>query len=226
MKRSIIFLAIIVCSSCSFLKKISSRDNSTSTQNTAENKTRNPQFLDNINLSVGGIVPNYSSARTPNHKELYEPPDIKITTVDIERVDTLQLKYAIIFDATVEQLTNVILLHEINFWWATPYCYGGSTKNCIDCSAFVQTVMKNVYHISIPRTAQEQFDNSKKINVEDFREGDLVFFHTEGAYVSHVGIYLLNNKFVHAASSSGVTVSDLNDAYWQPKFIGAGRFFK
>jgi lipoprotein Spr len=222
----ILFSAIIFLSSCSFFRNITSRDNSTPQQNSSQKQNNNPRFLNNISVAPGGMVPNYSSAQTPNHKEVYAPPPILYTGINIENVDSLQIKYAIIFDATVEQLLNVNLLRELNHWWATPYCYGGSTESCIDCSAFTQTVMRTVYGINVPRTAQQQFDNSKKINITELREGDLVFFHTGGADISHVGIYLLNNKFVHASTSSGVTVSDLNDGYWQPKFVGAGRFGK
>lgn len=144
---------------------------------------------------------------------------------DIEKADWLQLKYAIVLDATVEKLTNVSLLKSIDEWWGTSYCTGGSTKNCIDCSAFTQIMMKNVYNISIPRTAQEQYNSGRQINLEDLNEGDLVFFNTNGGRnITHVGIYLFNNKFVHAATSNGVMVSDLNDIYWKPRYKGAGRY--
>ena len=142
---------------------------------------------------------------------------------DIERADWLQLKYAIMLDANVEKLNNVSMLKTIDDWWGTRYCMGGSTKNCIDCSAFTQVVLQDVYGASLPRTAQEQFNYTERVTLEDLSEGDLVFFNTSGRGISHVGIYLHNNKFVHAATSGGVMVSDLNDSYWQPRFRGAGR---
>ncbi len=141
----------------------------------------------------------------------------------IETAYMLQLKYAIATDATVEKLTNIPLLETIDKWWGTKYCMGGSTDNCIDCSAFTQIVMRDVYQQSLPRTSQEQYAASERIELDDLHEGDLVFFNTGGRDISHVGIYLLNNKFVHAATSGGVMISDLNDKYWQPKFRGAGR---
>jgi lipoprotein Spr len=142
---------------------------------------------------------------------------------DIERADWLQLKYAIMLDANVEKLTNIYLLKLIDEWWGTSYCLGGSTKNCIDCSAFTQLITQSVFNINIPRTAQEQYNHSKHINLEELNEGDLVFFNTGSRDVSHVGIYLLNNKFVHAATSGGVMVNDLNDTYWKARYKGAGR---
>eukprot|EP00456_Euglypha_rotunda_P080947 TRINITY_DN78759_c0_g1_i1.p1 TRINITY_DN78759_c0_g1~~TRINITY_DN78759_c0_g1_i1.p1 ORF type:complete len:114 (+),score=7.57 TRINITY_DN78759_c0_g1_i1:198-539(+) len=103
---------------------------------------------------------------------------------------------------------------------------GGATEDCIDCSAFTQIILRDVYQLSLPRTSQEQYALAEKVELEDLREGDLVFFNTGGKDVSHVGIYLLNNKFVHAATSGGVMISDLNEKYWQPKFRGAGRIRK
>ena len=142
---------------------------------------------------------------------------------DIERASSLQLKYAIMLDASVESLANVNLLQLIDEWWGTRYCMGGNSKNCIDCSAFVQILMSGAYNVTLPRTAQEQFNNSNKIGMEDLQEGDLVFFHTSGREVSHVGVYMLNNKFVHASTSGGVMFNDLNDNYWREKFRGAAR---
>jgi lipoprotein Spr len=99
---------------------------------------------------------------------------------------------------------------------------GGSTKEGIDCSAFVNTLMLSVYAINLPRTSKEQYEAAVKINDDELSEGDLVFFNTKGG-ISHVGIYLANNKFVHASTSGGVMISDLNEAYWKARYKGAGR---
>jgi lipoprotein Spr len=103
----------------------------------------------------------------------------------------------------------------------TRYRLGGSGKDGIDCSAFMQILFAGLYGITIPRTAREQYDFSKRISRTELKEGDLVFFNTIGG-VSHVGMYLQNNKFVHA-STGGVTISDLYDEYWSRKFIAVGR---
>lgn len=102
---------------------------------------------------------------------------------------------------------------------------GGSTDNCIDCSAFVQVMYRDVYQVALPRTAQEQYGVSELIERDELKEGDLVFFHTRGRKnsITHVGIYLQNNKFVHASTSNGVSISDLDESYWKPKFRGGGR---
>ncbi|TAL43619.1 MAG: NlpC/P60 family protein, partial [Chitinophagaceae bacterium] len=80
----------------------------------------------------------------------------------------------------------------------------------------------SVYGISLARTARDQYRNSSRISRTHLQQGDLLFFNTRGG-VSHVGVYLQNNKFVHASTSGGVTISDLYDPYWLRRFVGVGR---
>lgn len=224
---------VVLLSSCSQFKSLTSRDNSTASRPSKKSNPKKVKFLD-MSVSPGQAVtsshdmspsmPSYS--RRMRQRETYNA-NIKtsLNASDIESADWLQLKYAIVLDATAETLTNVNLLKSIDEWWGTSYCMGGSTKDCIDCSAFTQMMMQNVYNTTVPRTAQEQYNSSKQINLEDLNEGDLVFFNTNGGRdITHVGIYLFNNKFVHAATSNGVMVSDLNDIYWKPRYKGAGRY--
>jgi hypothetical protein len=137
----------------------------------------------------------------------------------------LQVKYAILLDVIAEKLTNLPLLELMDKWWGTRYCFGGSTENCIDCSAFTQLVSREVYRLSLPRTAQEQYNTIELIEKDELKEGDLVFFHTRGrrSAITHVGVYLTNNKFVHASTSNGVSISDLDESYWKPRYRAGGR---
>lgn len=229
-------LSVIFFSSCSQWKALTSRDNSASNPPPKKQNTKKVKFLDNISVTPGQVVTSRHETTGPSmpplskRKQERDSYNANIRAAaanagDIEKADWLQLKYAIVLDATVETLTNVNLLTLIDEWWGTSYCMGGSTKDCIDCSAFTHIIMQNVYNANIPRTAQEQYSASQHINLEDLSEGDLVFFNTNGGRdVSHVGIYLLNNKFVHAATSGGVMVSDLNDSYWKGRYTGAGRY--
>jgi lipoprotein Spr len=144
------------------------------------------------------------------------------TTSDkIESAASLQYKNALIMDMEVEMVQNLDLFRTIDEWYGTRYRLGGTTKDGIDCSALMQTLFNSIYKISLPRTAREQYDVSKRISRAELKEGDLIFFNTVGG-VSHVGMYLQNNKFVHA-SSGGVTISDLYEDYWMRKVVGAGR---
>jgi cell wall-associated NlpC family hydrolase len=116
---------------------------------------------------------------------------------------------------------NMNLVSLIDEWMGTRYRLGGTSKSGIDCSAFMQVLFAGIYGIALPRTAREQYNISQRISRTDLKEGDLIFFNTTGG-VSHVGMYLQNNKFVHA-SSSGVTISDIFDEYWVRRFVGVGR---
>lgn len=102
-----------------------------------------------------------------------------------------------------------------------PYVFGGTRTTGFDCSGYVQHVF-GMNGLHVPRTADAQYDAGRRINTKMI-PGDLVFFHTYAPGVSHVGIYLGNNKFIHASSSRGVAVSSLNDRYWAPRFVGAKR---
>ncbi len=228
-------LAIAVFASCKTIHNLAAKDNSGSKRTTESPKTKqngNVVFIDNIEVTPGNTVTSRQSPNTTQAKRKKE--DYVSNAVlkennafgNIENADALQLKYSVMLDASVEKLGNVAMLKSIDDWWATKYCYGGDSKSCIDCSAFTRTVIKDVYSIELPRTAKEQFEFSQKIEVEELKEGDLVFFQTTGRSISHVGIYLMNNKFVHAAVSQGVSISDLNDVYWKTRYRGAGRITK
>jgi lipoprotein Spr len=99
---------------------------------------------------------------------------------------------------------------------------GGTTKKGIDCSAFSGTLLSSVYSFDVPRTAREQYKICQIINQDELMAGDLVFFNTRGG-VSHVGVYLTDNNFVHSSSSQGVMISSLTDNYYAKKFISGGR---
>lgn len=139
----------------------------------------------------------------------------------IEGAESLQFKYSLLLDVEVELVKNVNLLRLIDDWYGVRYLFGGSTKKGIDCSALMQILFTSLYGISLPRTAKMQYDFSRKISRTELKEGDLLFFNTRGG-VSHVGMYLTNNKFVHA-STKGVTISDMFDSYYATRLIGTGR---
>ncbi len=144
------------------------------------------------------------------------------TSYNTENASALQRKYAVLLNAEVEQLQNAPLLSGIDEWYGTRYRMGGTTKSGIDCSAFVGVIYAAVYAVSLPRTARYQYQVSRRISRTELQEGDLLFFNTTGG-VSHVGIYLLNNKFVHASATKGVTISDMFEPYYLQRFVGAGR---
>lgn len=105
------------------------------------------------------------------------------------------------------------------------YRYGGTSPGRgFDCSGLVQYSHKAA-GISLPRTTGQQFKTTKRISRKYLKAGDLVFFKTSvSRSVSHVGIYLGNNKFIHAPSSGKrVKISSMKEKYWRKRFSGAGR---
>jgi cell wall-associated NlpC family hydrolase len=102
----------------------------------------------------------------------------------------------------------------------TPYVFGGTSTSGFDCSGYVQHVFA-MLGVSIPRTADAQYYAGHKVT-GGMKPGDLVFFQTYEPGPSHVGIYLGHGRFVHA-SSHGVMVSSLSDAYWANRYLGAKR---
>jgi hypothetical protein len=221
-------VAALLFTSCKSLRNINSKDTSTKSASTYKKKKRNVTFIDGVEVKPGDVTSSRQttkSSSTGNRKVVYSRPDILVPdNFSIEQADWLQLKYAIMLNETVENLLNLSLLKTIDGWWGTRYCIGGNTTNCTDCSGFTQVVMRDAYGVQVPRIAQEQYDESQRVNLENLQQGDLVFFYTGGREISHVGVYLSNNKFVHASTSNGVMISDLNDTYWKPRYRGAGRF--
>jgi cell wall-associated NlpC family hydrolase len=99
---------------------------------------------------------------------------------------------------------------------------GGTTKKGVDCSGFVRAVYRNAFHVDLPRTTAGQIRVGIPVSRHALRPGDLVFFSPPG-YPRHVGIYLDNNRFLHASKSTGVTMSAIEGGYWAPYFRTARR---
>lgn len=103
-----------------------------------------------------------------------------------------------------------------------PYVYGGSTPSGFDCSGFTSYVFKNTVG-SIPRVAQAQYDATTRVSRDDLLPGDLVFFGSSTSSISHVGIYVGSNQFIHAPSTGDVVkYSSLTGSY-ATRYQGAGR---
>jgi len=105
----------------------------------------------------------------------------------------------------------------------TPYRYGGSDPNGFDCSGFVLYVFRQV-GVNLPHSAATQFTSLKSVKTPE--AGDLVFFNTDGASISHVGIYTSKDTFIHSPRA-GLTVeyADMRIDYWKAAYRGARKVF-
>jgi murein DD-endopeptidase / murein LD-carboxypeptidase len=110
----------------------------------------------------------------------------------------------------------------------TPHCMGGTTRKCLDCSGLTYASFA-AHKILLPRNSQEQARYGQIIyNRNDLKRGDLVFFtksYKSSDYITHVGIYLGKNKFIHASSSKGVTETPLHNQWWSDRFVFGTRIF-
>lgn len=222
--------------SCSSLKPINSGVQKPAPETSRSNAQVNKSvtFIENIEVSPASES-NTSAKKTAHSPKSTSKSSVQPTneqapgvgfygnrSAGVENASPIQLKYAVLLNTEVEQLQNKALLESMDQWYGTRYRMGGTSKLGIDCSAFVQAIFASAFSFTLPRTAREQYKVARKISRTELREGDLLFFNTTGG-VSHVGIYLQNNKFIHASATKGVTISDMFEPYYLKKFIAAGR---
>lgn len=205
----------------------------------SKSNNRKPKFIEGISLGAhnktdvmpDGIDNSYGYRTSHNYKlgNVEKGREGKDNSVHNPHIDpsvtnTVSEKYAGLLGVLSGQITNFNLYKFIDEWYGVNYRIGGNSKAGIDCSAFVQRLYSEVFGIDIFRTAFEQFTNCIRLhNINEAVEGDLVFFHIHGKRISHVGIYLINDFFVHASRSQGIVISNLNDDYWHKYYACVGR---
>lgn len=125
----------------------------------------------------------------------------------------------------IDNTSKEKMLMEIIKYLDTPYRFGGTSKDGIDCSAFTQTIFENTFKVPLLRTAREQFTQGYDIeDRKDLQFGDLVFFNTRRRVKpGHVGVYIGDNLFAHSSSKNGVMVSSMDHEYYSNRFMGARR---
>ncbi|MBS0028793.1 C40 family peptidase [Chitinophaga sp. 22321] len=215
-----LFVKLSICalslSSCASLKKGTANKKNTAAPAAANN--RRVEFID-------GIATNRHPRNNSNDRsrEIGISKNITRGSANLENAQSWQFKYAQLLDVAVEDVLNQKLYSFIDEWWGTPYRLGGKTRDGIDCSGFVNTLMNAVFQLGLSGNSTDLYTQVKRLPVKDLHEGDLVFFRIHHKRISHVGIYLENDKFVHASTSAGVMISDLKEPYWKRYFAGGGR---
>jgi len=119
-----------------------------------------------------------------------------------------------------QEVTEVAKLYK-----GAKYKWGGKTpKQGFDASGFTQFIYDDsAADIKLPRTSKEQYKVGKSVSKKDLKEGDLVFFNTNGKGVSFVGIYLEKGNFIAVTVSKGVSIQNMDSKYWKTKYVGAKR---
>ena len=146
---------------------------------------------------------------------------IAVEDIDSAKIDSFYQKRSI----ELSQAQDLRLYYEVFKWYHTCYRYGGNTDHGIDCSHFVNMLYEKLYGKTLGPSAGAILTQCKllKKGLADVQEGDIVFFKIKKGQISHVGIYLQNNKFAHASVHSGVVISDMDEPYYKKRFYKAGR---
>lgn len=147
-----------------------------------------------------------------------------VETPETNDPDNLAREYfSQMMDVAVSATTNTKLYQFIYEWLGTPYRLGGQSKKGIDCSKFAYEVYDKVFNMTIGYNSRNIYSQVNSVSKDDLRSGDLVFFKIRSRNITHVGVYLGDNKFAHASSSRGVMISDLTEAYWRRYYFDGGR---
>jgi hypothetical protein len=107
-----------------------------------------------------------------------------------------------------------------------PYRDRTESGQILDCSQLTRQIFSRFNGTKLPRMARDQYKEGVAVSRQKMQFGDLVFFRTDGRSISHVGIYINNDEFVHASSSNGVIISSIREKYWKKRFVGCRRILQ
>ncbi|HVA99343.1 MAG TPA: C40 family peptidase [Bacteroidia bacterium] len=175
-------------------------------------------------IVIIGLVTLFVFSSCGSSKKVIKKSNQQVETSENNTNQKIQEKYAIKLGVPQNDISNIALYRLIDKWYGVPYKFGGKTMAGIDCSDFVSVVFHDVYDKNISGTAASMYEQCKKISTKNLREGDLIFFKIGTKNISHIAIYLQNNKFVHATVHRGIMIDDLNESYYKKYYFACGRF--
>jgi lipoprotein Spr len=156
-----------------------------------------------VSCASTGPGSNYRTRNGPRYPDLNNRPDT-VASLDTTRAD------GALWESIEKRL-------------GAPYRYGRSGEDAFDCSGFVMVVMREAFDLALPRSTVDQYAEGRPVARSNLRDGDLVFFVTRGNRVSHVGVYVGDDRFAHASTKRGVIVSSLDEGYYAKRYLGARR---
>lgn len=174
-------------------------------------------------LSAISLLIFFSSCST-SRKITNDKPHNKPVTHENNKTKSFYNTYSEKLNINLKGNENKNLILFIDKWIGTPYKYGGNTLSGTDCSGLISTLYMDVYKKKIGRTAKSIYDETSPINKDNLKDGDFVFFKTEKSKeINHVGVYISNDKFIHATIKKGVMIDDLNQEYYKKCYFSSGR---
>ncbi|MEG0068825.1 NlpC/P60 family protein [Cetobacterium sp.] len=145
------------------------------------------------------------------------------TKIFAEKIKTKTIKNVELTKSEVEYIKSQKIMNFYSAWEGIRYRYGGTSKKGIDCSALVQNLYRDKFSLELPRTTLTQARIGERVSSKsEWKVGDLIFFKMNKR-INHVGVYVGNNKFVHAGRTTGVTISEY-DNYWSRRYWQTRRF--
>ncbi|SES20186.1 peptidoglycan-binding protein [Salipaludibacillus aurantiacus] len=144
----------------------------------------------------------------------------KATLEKLEEVAAVHMSESRSNSGSSQSFNTMNLIADASNYIGVPYVWGGTTASGFDCSGFIQHVFRN-NGVNLPRTVAQQWDATRPVSKPQV--GDIVYFTTYRAGPSHNGIYIGNNQFIHSGSSTGVTITSMDNSYWSPRYLGARR---
>ena len=178
-------------------------------------------------LAFGVFLAGCGSSKKAAYDPIYDanPQEVKEEKAQKESVPSKKPTWDE-YGITVTKDDDKELYEELEGWLGVPYKYAGHDKSGTDCSGLVMEVYLKVYEKKLHRNSAKMQEECEEIAKEELTEGDLVFFATGlTSKINHLGLYLKDDKFVHAGSK-GLVVSELGSEYYTKHFVSAGRVEK